>query len=162
MDEIAASRFPESATATQSPGLIAAPVETIEGAPRLATPLLVRRFSRETFDDIDDYAGWRCRGPIDRQGRQIGTEGALIRQGDREWHYPRPSSMRPEGRFLQSFTREVQVERIRPDTGSGWAVVSQPTDYRRVTVRVKYTDAQSNTTTLAEISRIFSYVPAAP
>ena len=162
MDEIAASRFPESATAARFPVPVAAPMGTIGAMPLSGIPVSVSRLSRQTFDDIDDYDGWKCKGPVDRQGRRIGTEGALIQQDEREWHYPRPSSMRPEEQFLQSFTREVQVERIRPDAGSGWTVVSQPTDYQRVTVRVKYTDAQSNTTTLAEISRIFSYVPAAP
>ncbi len=154
MDEIAASRFPDSTTTTLSSAITRTPLS--------ATYLWGSRMTREAFDDIDDYDGWTRRPPVDRQGHRIGTEGALIQGGRRKWHYPRLFHMRPDGRFLQSFTREVQVERIRPDTGSDWTVVSRATDYRRVTVRVKYTDAESHTTTLAEISRIFSYVPAAP
>ncbi len=63
---------------------------------------------------------------------------------------------------MEGFTRAVLVERVEPDGASGWTTVSQDTNFRRVTVRVSYTDANSVARTVAELSRIFTYVPFAP
>lgn len=133
MDEIAAVRFPD-------------------GDSSLSTGSL-----RSEFEDIDEYNGWSSRPPVDRKGRTLGTEGSVA-----GLDAPRPEALRPDPDFLNRFTREVEVQRVRPDGNNGWLVVTQHTDFRRVLVRVRYTDAQSNTVLLAELSRIFSYVPIAP
>ena len=134
VDEIAAVRFPAAANST--PGGSA----------------------RTNFDDIDDYHNWSARPPQDRQGREIGTEGYQS-GGASSTRLP---EMRPDSQSLGGLTRSVIVERVQPDSGSGWTVVSQHTNFRRVTVRVAYTNAQSQTVTLAAITRIFSYVPITP
>jgi hypothetical protein len=134
IDEIAAQRFPAATNPT--------PAGT----------------SRSSFDDIDDYDGWSARPPQDRQGLSMGTEGGTVSGAA----VPRLDAMRPDLDLIGRFTRRVEVERIQPDSSSGWTVVSQHTNFRRVTVRVDYTDAQANTATLAEISRILTYVPFAP
>ena len=134
IDEIAAQRFPASTN------------------PMLAVT------SRIFFNDIDDYDGWSARPPQVREGLTVGTEGNIVFGVTQ----PRLDALRPDLDLIGKFTRRVDVERIQPDGGSGWTVVSQHTNFRRVTVRVDYTDGQSNTATLAEISRIFTYVPFAP
>ncbi len=136
MDEIASVRFPDSATSA-----IASTGKT-----------------RERFDDIDDYAGWSSSPPVARAGQAVGTEGFESKSG----HVLRNSSMRPNPNFLNTFTREVAVERVRPDGNGGWLVTSQPTDFRRVTVSVIHTDTQGSIRPLAEFSRIFTYVSIAP
>lgn len=134
IDEIAARRFPAS------------------------TNLLLAATSRISFDDIDDYDGWSARPPQDREGLSIGIDGGTVSGVA----VPRPDALRADVDLIGQFTRRVDVERIQPDAGSGWTVVSKHTNFRRVRVRVDYTDAQSNTATLAEISRVFTYVPFAP
>jgi hypothetical protein len=134
MDEIAASRFP--ASSNSAPG----------------------GTGRTNFNDIDDYHNWSARPPQDRVGRQIGLEG-YTSSGGASTRLP---EMRPNTELLSGMRRTVTVERVQPDAGSGWTVVSQHTNYRRVTVRVTYTNSQSQTVPLASITRIFSYVPIAP
>lgn len=114
--------------------------------------------TRANFDDIDDYAGWSASPPTSRYGSVIGTEGATIGGTI----YNRESALVPDPATVVNFSHEVVVERIEPDAGSGWDVVPDHTNHRRVTVLVKYTDAQLNVRTLASITRIFSYVPIAP
>lgn len=138
MDEVAASRFPDL-TDSRPGGL-----------------------TRADFDDIDDYNGWSANPPLSQLGEPIGSEGLRIQTGGIESYSTRPTPMQPEPQFLQYFSREVQVERILPDAGSNWTVTTQHTNYRRVHVRVKYIDRNSNSITLVEIPRIFSYVPVAP
>lgn len=115
--------------------------------------------TRDSFDDIDDYDDWTSSPPVDRQGRPLGTEGAVVFG---QANLPRLHQMRPSRGFLEHFARSVQVERVVPDADSGWNVVSRPTDFRRVTVRVTYTDDRTPTRTLAEMTRIFSHVPVTP
>lgn len=134
MDEIASVRFPESSN-TPPAGI-----------------------TREFFDDIDDYAGWSASPPTYRLGGAVGTQGATI--GGTV--YSREVAMQPYSLALGNFRHEVVVERIEPDGGTGWNVVPQHTNHRRVTVLVKHTDAQANVSTLASITRIYSYVPVAP
>ncbi len=134
MDEIASVRFPASSNST--PGGTA----------------------RTNFDDIDDYAAWSSSPPVNRTGMPLGTEGATVGGTIQN----RAAALLPDAGYINRFTREVVVERIQPDAGTGWNVVLTHTNHRRVTVRVKYTDGQSNTKTLAEITRVFSYVPIAP
>ena len=133
LEEIAAVRFPTS-----------------ESRP-------LNRLTRIDFDDIDDYAGWASKPPTNRTGTTLGTEANTYDGAN-----ARLSTMQSDSGFLASFTREVKVERLLPDAGNGWTVVSHSTNYRRVTVMIDYTDARSNTKMIAKVSRIFSYVSLAP
>ena len=113
---------------------------------------------RRNFETLDDYDGWSCSPPVDRQGYPLGTEGNTF------WFFyvPRRPMMQPNPDFMARFTRSVEVERVLPDATSGWRVVTQHTNFRRCTVTVTYTDAQARTTPLAQISRVFSHVSLAP
>jgi len=145
MEEIAAVRFPAMA-ATQSTGnglLIAYP-----GG----------QTTRDQFVDTDDYDGWSASPPVDRSGRPLGYE-ATDSSGTQ---ISRPAAMRPDERFLRQFTREVTVERVVADSVSGWQVTTGDTGYRRVTVRVVFSNGSASRAVLSEITRIFSYVPTAP
>ena len=134
MDEVAASRFPASSNTTPAgPG-------------------------RTNFNDMDDYHNWSARPPQDRTARQIGLEG-YTSIGAAATRLP---EMQPNTQLLAGMTQLVTVERVQPDAGTGWTVISTHTNYRRVTVRINYTNPQSQTVTLASITRIFSYVPIAP
>ncbi len=134
MDEIAAVRFPAAANSTPAGS------------------------TRENFDDLDDYAGWSESPPADRRGRELGTEGSLILGVE----IPRLFQMRPEPNVIASFQRAVEIERVQPDAGNGWTVVSQPTNFRRVTVTVSRRNARNVLIPLARTSRIFSHVPFTP
>ncbi len=134
MDEIASVRFPPESN-----------------TPPLGT-------TRENFDDIDDYAGWNASPPTSRLGAVIGTEGATVSVTV----YSRDPALQPDDLALASFSHEVVVERIEPDGGTGWSVVPDHTNHRRVTVRVSHVDGQMNVQALASITRIYSYVPVAP
>lgn len=131
LDEIAATRFP---AATNNP---------------LSQPRV-----RATFDDIDDFAGWVAVPPLDRNGLSIGTEAAPSLGATQ-----RPVDMQPDAQYLSTVSQEVVVERVQPSGTGGWTVVTQHTNYRRVTVRIKKTVPNSATKTLSEVVRIFAYVP---
>lgn len=135
MDEIAATRFPED--------------EPIGSTVAL---------TREDFEDIDDYSGWKQSPPTSRDGFVVGTEGFEWR----EFKIRRVTMMRLNPKYIAPFSRQVDIERVEPDSGSGWNVVSQHTNHRQVTVRVNYAYPNGTIATLAEVTRIFSYVPAAP
>lgn len=135
MDEITATRFPRDTDQRPTSGA-----------------------SRDSFNDIDDYDGWSARPPMDRHGREIGTEG----QWSGTLHLPRPGQAQPSRDLLASLTREVQVERLTPSDGNDWTVTAGASPYRRVTVTVAQTDGRGETTVLAQISGVFCEVPFAP
>lgn len=137
MDEIAAVRFPP---ATASP-----PASTA---------------NRIQFDDIDDYDGWSSpSGRMQlRNGEIIGEESYKV--DGRE--LTRPTLMQIDPTFLSQFRREVNVERVQSNGSGGWTVVTQHTNYRRVTVTTFYTDGNADTRPLAVLTRILSYARVAP
>lgn len=133
LEEIAATRFPTAASTRPA-----------------------SKVNRLQFDELDDYDAWTARPPTTRAGLPVGTElsGATATARD--------ARLQSDPRFLARFTQEAQVERLLPDGNGGWTTTTQLTDYRRVTVRIRYTDAQNTTTLLAQVSRVFSYVPLTP
>ncbi|QDU00309.1 type IV pilus modification PilV family protein [Gimesia aquarii] len=119
-----------------------------------------RTSSRKDFDDLDDYHNWSASPPVNKDGFALGNEPITILE-----RYPiaRPSILIPDTEFLSRLTREVTVERIRPDNVAGWIVTTDETDFRRVTVRTKLAVSSSAPShTISEATRIFSYVPLSP
>lgn len=112
--------------------------------------------NRLAFDDLDDYHGWSARPPRNRAGLPPGTDGPSGTA------VSRPQSHRPSPLWLSRLTQEVTVERLQEDGTGQWAVVSQHTPLRRVTVRISRTDAQGVTRVLCERIQIFTQVAAAP
>lgn len=139
LEELAAVRFPRSSDTR--------PVSTA---------------SRKDFDDLDDYHNWSASPPVNKKGYPLGQEPVTILE---RYLITRPSLLVPETSFLNRLRREVTVERIKPDSGSGWIVTTDDTDYRKVTVTIKLAttaDAGSQSHIISEVSRIFSYVPLSP
>ncbi|QDU12205.1 prepilin-type N-terminal cleavage/methylation domain-containing protein [Gimesia aquarii] len=137
LDELAAARFPTSSDSRPA-----------------------RSSSRKDFDDLDDYHNWSASPPVNKDGFALGNEPITILE-----RYPiaRPSILIPDTEFLSRLTREVTVERIRPDNIIGWIVTTDDTDFRRVTVRTKLAASSSAPShTISEATRIFSYVPLSP
>lgn len=141
MDEIAAVAFPPLAVTLTT-----------------SISLLGDLTTRDQFADIDDYDGWSTSPPVDRSGRPLGYEATAVGGIP----IARPANMRPDDRFLGQFRREVVVERVVADPVSGWQVTTRETGYRRVTVRVTFSNGSASPAVLSEITRIFSYVPSAP
>lgn len=109
---------------------------------------------RSGFDDLDDYAGYSASPPQARNGSLIGTEGSVSL-------VTRPQQFQPSPRQLSRYRQQVTVEKI-VEAGNSWSVTTQPTNLRRVTVTISYTDAQGLTTPLCTQVRIFSNVAIAP
>lgn len=130
MDEVSATRFP---AATNVP--------------------LSAKSARSVFDDMDDFNAYSRSPPEDRNGYAIGTEGpgSLPPAMRALW-------MQPDASFFNGFSQQVLVERLLPN-GTGWTVVSQHTDYRRVTVTISATDPRGQTRDLAQVVRVFAYSP---
>lgn len=118
--------------------------------------------TRKDFDDLDDYDNWSASPPVNKSGYPLGKEPLTILE---RYLITRPSLLEPDNSFLSRLTREVNVERIKPDNSSGWLVTTDDTDFRRITVTIKLamtTDANSRSHTISEATRIFSYVPLSP
>lgn len=115
---------------------------------------------REDFDELDDYHNWSASPPVNKNGMKLGKETVTVFE-----YYPisRPSLLVPDTEFLSRLTREVTVERISPDSSSGWTVTNDNTEYRRVTVKIKLAmNADLPSQLITESTRIFSYVPLSP
>lgn len=118
--------------------------------------------TRKDFDDLDDYHNWSASPPENKNGYPLGNEPFTILE---RYLITRPSLLVPDTSFLSRLTREVNVERIKPDNSSGWLVTTDDTDFRRITVTIKLamtTDAGSRSHMISEATRIFSYVPLSP
>ncbi len=116
--------------------------------------------TRVNFDDLDDYHNWSASPLTRKDGLPLGWEPVTFMQ---YYEVPRPGLLVPDTSFLASLTREVTVEKIEPDNDSGWTVTNDNSDFRRVTVTIKLAmNENSPDQVIAEVTRIFSYVPLAP
>lgn len=109
---------------------------------------------RTGFDDLDDYDGYNASPPLARDGNPVGTEGSGLLS-------TRPQSFQPNPRQLSRYRQRVSVEKVI-ESGNSWVVTTQPSNLRRVTVTISYTDAQGITTPLCTQVRIFSNVAITP
>lgn len=117
-------------------------------------------YTRKDFNDLDDYHNWSYSPPVHKNGVYLGKSPLTILN---YYVIARPAHFQPDSAFLNRLTREVTVERIRPDGTTGWTVTNDDTDYRRVTVKIKLTTtADLPKHEIAEATRIFSYVPLSP
>ena len=140
-------------------GLARQLMEEVVAAPFPASPPTPKSGStRSSFDDVDDYHGWRGSPPTAKDGTQIGNEGYTYLT----YNIPRLTPMQPDARLMDNFARRVTVERITPSSSGGWQTTTSPSDYRRITVTVEFTNSRNHTQILARIARIYSHVPASP
>jgi type II secretory pathway pseudopilin PulG len=143
LDEIAAAKFPSGSPSTLG-----------------TSPC------RDSFATIDDYSGWTESPPRTKACEVLGTDnGASVADAYANLMTGMPTSRAAELQtapgFVNRFTRSVLVERLKPGT-NGWTVETQHTSHRRVTVTVSYTASNQPARTVAQVSRVFSYVPSTP
>lgn len=110
---------------------------------------------RSGFTLVDHFNGWTESPPQDRYGRNLGTEGVFSGGAP----VARPAGLQADAALLARFGRTVTVEKVTPSAGA-WAVTALSTPFRRVTVRVSFSE-DGRPRTLAEASRIVCYVGAA-
>ena len=113
---------------------------------------------RRHFETIDDFADWTATPPVDRDGWPLGAKSTLSTGETRR----RLEPLQADARFIDNFTRSVRVDRVVQDADQTWRVVSEHTPHRRVTVRVSYSDLQTQDRTLCKITRIFSHMATNP
>lgn len=118
------------------------------------TPPATPAGPRSGYLVIDHFNGWTESPPQDRYGRALGTEGLLSGTP-----VDRPVGLQADAALLARFGRTVTVEKVTPSAGA-WAVTGLATPFRRVTVRVSFTE-NGKARTLVEASRIVCHVGAA-
>jgi len=64
--------------------------------------------------------------------------------------------------YCYDYVSPLALVKKVPAGPTTWNVVTTFSDYRRVTVRIKTTDAELQTRTLAELIRVFANVPPVP
>ena len=114
--------------------------------------------ARAAYDELDDFTGYSAKPPVDRNGQQIGCE-ARTSSGQTT---TRSAVLQGNPTVLARYTQEVQVEKVAPNASADWTVSTSETGYRRVTVRMKYTDSKNTTKTVVTATRIFSAVKMTP
>ncbi len=102
--------------------------------------------TRELFDDIDDFNGYRCQPPKDMYGVALGADNG---QGGKRY----PNFQCPTN-FLQNWRQEVDVYYISENNLTSALSSGQTSDYRAVEVRIMYVDPQRGSTELAKIRRV--------
>lgn len=148
MDEVAASKFPNSTSTTT------------------ASASTTRSF----FTTIDDYSGFTEHPPRTKGGDVLGTEqsasamsySAMMMASSGVSSTGRPTSLQVPTDFMNRFTRSVLVERVQPSSNGTWTVTTQSSLYRRVTISVTYSVSADQSRPVAKISRVFASVPASP
>jgi len=106
--------------------------------------------TRELFDDIDDYNGWKASPPVDRWGVPLGTDAG---DGDE-----RHKNFFATGEPIERWTRTVHVYYVEESDFSKQLPSGQTSDYRAVEVRVYYTGPNSDTREMARARRVVAYV----
>lgn len=106
--------------------------------------------TRQLFDDVGDYNGYRCQPPTDFYGIALGADNG--QGGQRNPNFQCSST------FLQNWRQEVDVYYVS-DTNLMTPLASgQTSDYRVVEVRIIYNDPNSGPLELAKIRRVVTYV----
>jgi len=106
--------------------------------------------TRELYDDIDDYNGWKASPPVDRWGVELGTDDG---QGGE-----RHESLRAPSGSMDGWTRSYHVYYVDESDLATQLPSGQTSDYRAVEVRVYYTDPNSGIREMARARRIVPYV----
>ena len=110
--------------------------------------------SRQLFDNIGDYNGYRCKPPKDFWGNVLGTDNGV--GGVRD-----PNFQPPTGAF-NNWQQQVDVYYVS-ETNLATRLSSGTSDYQAVEVRIVYIDpVTSKSRQLAFLRRVVTYVPALP
>jgi type II secretory pathway pseudopilin PulG len=106
--------------------------------------------TRQAFDAIGDFNGYRCKPPKDPYGIALGADNG---QGA-----TRNAAFQCSGTFLQNWRQEVDVYYVSDTNLTTKLAAGQTSDYRAVEVRIVYDDSKSGPVTLAKIRRVVTYL----
>jgi prepilin-type N-terminal cleavage/methylation domain-containing protein len=107
--------------------------------------------ARRQFDDIDDYHNIRTTPPTDRWGVTLGTDDG--RQATRNASFQVPTG------YFTGWKQWVDVQYVS-ETNFTTPLTSGTSNYRRIRVQVLVEQADGTTRTLADLSRVVTYVPS--
>ena len=107
--------------------------------------------SRSQYDDIDDFARYSAGPPVDRWDIAVG-EG----DGQGGW---RPPALQLDPRMFQSWLQQVRVYYVNPNDWSQELPPGQTSRVRALEVRIRVVEPDGTVRTLAEVRRVFAYVP---
>jgi type II secretory pathway pseudopilin PulG len=106
--------------------------------------------TRQLFDDIGDFNGYRCQPPKDFYGIALGTDDG---QGGQRY-----SAFQLSTSYLQNWRQEIDVYYVSDTNLTTQLPANQTSDYRAVEVRIVYNNPNSGPRTLATIRRVVAYV----
>ena len=112
---------------------------------------------RSSFDEVDDYAGWDRRPPVEPNGDPCGTRPGADAATN--------AALRPAPDLLSRYRRTVIVRTVEPDGANGWRPGPPDSEHRRVTVQVWFDrdpGGGGDEVLLAERTGVLSRVDAAP
>lgn len=138
LDEIAGMRYMEAG---------ANPYDTYlgPGAPETAAA------ARSLYDDIDDYNGVSARPPVDRWGVALGSDN-----GNGTARHP---AFQLAAGYFGRWRQKVDVYYVRDTNLAAPLTGGATTDYRAARVRILFDDPVRGERELANVTRVFSYVP---
>jgi len=137
LDEVCGMRYCEPGGSAYDTGLGPGSPEISAGA-------------RRQFDDIDDYHGIRTTPPTDRWGVTLGTDDG--RQGTRLSNFQVPTG------YFSGWKQCVDVQYVG-ESNLATPLSSGTSSYRRIRVQIQVEQADGSTRTLADVSRVVTYVP---
>jgi type II secretory pathway pseudopilin PulG len=106
--------------------------------------------TRQTFDAIGDFNGYRCKPPKDLYGIALGADNG---QGATRY-----GAFQAGSTFLQNWRQEVDVYYVSDTNLTARLSAGQTSDYRVVEVRIVYDDSKSAPITLATMRRVVTYL----
>lgn len=107
-----------------------------------------------SYDDIDDFNGFRGQPPTDHFGITLGADdgsGGL-----------RDPAFQCRNGFFDNWRQEIDVYYVNPADPTTPLTAGQTSDYRVVEVRIIYVDPQRGDRELANIKQVVAYVPLLP
>jgi len=106
--------------------------------------------TRQNFNDIGDFNGYRCQPPTDLYGVALGADNG---QGGQR----NPAFQCGSGCF-QNWRQEIDVTYVSNTNLTTALPAGQTSDYRAVEVRIMYNDPVRGPSQLAKIRRVVTYV----
>jgi prepilin-type N-terminal cleavage/methylation domain-containing protein len=106
--------------------------------------------TRQLFDDIGDFNGYRCQPPKDAYGIALGADNG---QGGL-----RNAAFQASTAYFLNWRQEVDVYYVSDTDLTTKLASGQTSDYRMVEVRIMYIDPKSGAVQLAQIKRVVTYV----
>jgi type II secretory pathway pseudopilin PulG len=109
---------------------------------------------RERFNDTDDYIGFRAQPAEDIWGVELG-------RGDGAGNL-RNSNFRLDANRFARWRQEIDVYYVSATDPSQKLTGSQTSNFRCVEVRILFQDPSGSYRTLANVKRVYAYVPPPP